>query len=127
MSLRPTRTTYPHNASANATETPFFAATRCPTHLYVAARSTGTPLTGYTFMQAPLPPPDRIKQLEAAGYQAKRPYMFFREYDKNVDVYDTLTEDVVKMLLDPPRTYDQDFERKKNILILTALGALSRK
>ena len=50
-----------------------------------------------------------------------------REIDNNRDVWDTITQDVVQMMLNPPQEYDPKYQKKVAVVLLTAIGALSRQ
>jgi len=71
--------------------------------------------------------PTRLQELRKYGYDGESPHFKLREADSNTDVWDTLTPEVVKMMMNPPTLYDPQYQKKVNIAVLTALGALSRK
>ena len=53
------------------------------------------------------------------------------DYDKlrdaftNRDLWDTLTPDLVDMMLNPPATYDPVYQRKVNVAVLTCIKTLA--
>jgi hypothetical protein len=84
--------------------------------------STGTHL----FTDAKLDD-ERRRELERYGYNTTSPHFMLREVDRNVDIWDTLTPQVVNMMLNPPDKYDPQYQKKVATALLTVIGALSRK
>ena len=42
----------------------------------------------------------------------------------NADLWDTLTEEIMDMMLNPPETYDPAYQRKVNLAVLTSIKTL---
>ena len=72
------------------------------------------------------PDPERERELNRYGY-TMTPHLLLREIDTNQDVWDTLTPEVVKMMMNPPETYDAQYQKTVNIAMLSVLAALSRR
>ena len=70
---------------------------------------------------------ERRADLERFGYNPTDPHFMLREIDNNRDVWDTITQDVVQMMLNPPQEYDPKYQKKVAVVLLTAIGALSRQ
>ena len=54
-------------------------------------------------------------------------YWYLRERFTNLDLWDTLTGDVVDMMLNPPAEYDPDYQRQVNTALLTCIKTLENK
>ena len=80
----------------------------------------------YTFLEAEMDE-ERARQARAYGYDPNNPHLKLKEVDKSTDVWDTLTPEVVDMMMNPPASYDQAYERKRNIVLLTVMAQLSRR
>ena len=68
--------------------------------------------------------PDRAKELERYGHNGNDPHFKLRDVFQNVDLFDTLTPDAVKLLMNPPSEYSAEYQKKVNEIVLTALATL---
>ena len=78
-------------------------------------------LNGYMFTDVK---PDELMKLPPA-YRSH--YWYLREKFTNRDLWDTLTEDVVGLMLSPREEYDPDYQRQVNIALLTCIKTLENK
>ena len=78
-------------------------------------------LNGYMFTDVT---PDELMALPL-GYRT--PYWHLRQKFRNSDLWDTLTGDVVDMMLHPREEYDPDYQRQVNIAMLTCIKTLENK
>ena len=78
-------------------------------------------LNGYMFTDVT---PDEMQNLPL-GYRSQ--YWYLREKFMNRDLWDTLTEDVVDMMLNPREEYDPDYQRQVNIAMLTCIKTLDNR
>ena len=79
-------------------------------------------LNGYMFTQVDLPE-DEAKKFGAPQY-ASPEHVKLREKFTNRDLWDTLTSDVVDMMLNPREEYDPDYQRQVNVAMLTCIKTL---
>jgi len=59
------------------------------------------------------PPPPQPSDFEKLRYKYR-----------NADLWDTLTEEIMDMMLNPPETYDPAYQRKVNLAVLTSIKTL---
>tara|TARA_B100000963_G_scaffold348331_1_gene355770 strand:- start:1605 stop:1979 length:375 start_codon:yes stop_codon:yes gene_type:complete len=87
------------------------------------AETTGVTqvLNGHMFTDVT---PDEVMALPL-GYRT--PYWHLRMKFRNSDLWDTLTEEVVDMMLNPPAEYDPDYQRQVNVAMLTCIKTLDNK
>ena len=78
-------------------------------------------LNGYMFTDVT---PDELNNLPV-GYRT--PYWHLRQKFTNADLWDTLSGDVVDMMLHPREEYDPDYQRQVNIAMLTCIKTLENK
>tara|TARA_B100000609_G_C16845816_1_gene247831 strand:- start:91 stop:468 length:378 start_codon:yes stop_codon:yes gene_type:complete len=78
-------------------------------------------LNGYMFTDVT---PDELMALPL-GYRT--PYWHLRQKFGNSDLWDTLTGDVVDMMLNPRQEYDPDYQRQVNTALLTCIKTLENK
>ena len=81
----------------------------------------GQTLNGYMFTDVT---PDELMALPL-GYRT--PYWHLRQKFGNSDLWDTLTGDVVDMMLNPRQEYDPDYQRQVNTALLTCIKTLENK
>ena len=53
-------------------------------------------------------------------------YKKFRGFT-NIDIYDTITEEFIPKALNPPATYDANYQKEVNEVLLTAIKTLMNK
>ena len=98
---------------------------RVPSRLLLPTQSETTEvsqaLNGYMFTDVT---PDELNNLPV-GYRT--PYWHLREKFTNRDLWDTLTGDVVDMMLHPREEYDPDYQRQVHIALLTCIKTLENK
>ena len=70
--------------------------------------------------------PEREADLQRRGWDTKDPLVLLKEIDTNTDMWDSLTTEVVKMMVNPPTEYNAAYQKSVNIAILSALAALQR-
>ena len=46
---------------------------------------------------------------------------------KNPDLWETLTEEIMDLMLNPPKTYDPAYQRKVNLAVLTSIKTLQNE
>lgn len=80
---------------------------------------------GYMFTQVELPE-DEAKDYDVPQY-ASSEHVKLRYKFSNRDLWDTLTRDVVDMMVNPPEEYDPDYQRQVNIAMLTSLKTLENR
>ena len=78
-------------------------------------------LNGYMFTDVT---PEELMALPL-GYRT--PYWHLRQKFRNSDLWDTLTGDVVDLMLNPREEYDPDYQRQVNVAMLTCLKTLENK
>ncbi len=59
------------------------------------------------------PPPPQPSDFEKLRYKYR-----------NADLWDTLTEEIMDLMLNPPETYDPAYQRKVNLAVLTSIKTL---
>ncbi len=78
-------------------------------------------LNGYMFTDVT---PDELMALPL-GYRTT--YWHLRQKFTNQDLWDTLTGDVVDMMLHPREEYDPDYQKQVNIALLTCIKTLENR
>ena len=76
-------------------------------------------LTGYMFTDVKMP--GRTKG------DSRTKYDQLREKFENLDLWDTLTRDVVDTMLNPPAEYDPDYQEQINVAVLTCIKTLENR
>ena len=80
-------------------------------------------LNGFMFTQVELPEHEAMNYgAHSVPEHAKLRYKF-----ANQDLWDTLTPDVVGMMIRPRETYDPDYQRQVNIAMLTCIKTLENR
>ena len=82
-------------------------------------------LNGYMFTQVALPE-DEARQHGVPQYAGPE-HVKLRHKFTNQDLWDTLTPDVVHMMVHPREQYDPDYQRQVNIYLLTCIKTLENK
>ena len=122
MSIRPVqdvRTLLPPAPSLNVRA---HVPSRLTRNTLSATTGVAQVLNGYMFTQVDLSE-DEAKKFGAPQYAIPE-HVKLREKFTNRDLWDTLTSDVVDMMINPPEDYDPDYQRQVNIAMLTSLKTL---
>ena len=81
-------------------------------------------LHGYMFTQMELPEHEAMDQGVPKYTSAEHVKL---QRSNNKDLWDTLTGDVVDMMLNPPAEYDPDYHNQVNIALLTCIKTLENR
>lgn len=83
------------------------------------------PVSGYMDVKGYMFTQQELSEREASNYGSMTPeFVKLRYKFRNRNLWDTLTGDVVNMMLNPPKEYDPDYHKQVNIAILTSMKAI---